>query len=485
MSTLKTITINEKEIFLPRIGINFQPNEQQVLALNMIAKQFEGPNFQTFTLKGYAGTGKTSVVKIFLEYLRSFYSFDYIAVTAPTHRAKQVIESLSKRECQTIHSILGLMPDLNIERLDHSNLVFNKKSEPSIPRDGILIIDESSMVNDVLFDTIIDKCKEFNTKVLFIGDSAQLKPVKQDHISLVFSIENSYELTQVERQDGDNPLCFIYDSIRSDMNSTVDLFKRETNLIDNKGIEFLSIPQDFLERSKELFLDPRFRDDKNFNRILAFKNKKVTVYNSIIRKALGYRAPFQVGELLMAYDNFKVESREDPNVFCKIVNSCDYEVLVSKPFNKELEGKYFPGFNLELRCVQTKSFHRVFILDKDITLEDRTYLAECIEIHRLNALFGSKEGRKGAWWPYYGLLNSFCTTFPLFLEERLIKDRTFDYGYAHTIHRSQGGQYTNVCVDERDIDSCLQHELRNQLKYVSFSRPIDKCVVFCESKLLF
>jgi ATP-dependent exoDNAse (exonuclease V) alpha subunit len=55
--------------------------------------------------------------------------------------------------------------------------------------------------------------------------------------------------------------------------------------------------------------------------------------------------------------------------------------------------------------------------------------------------------------------------------------KDFDYGYAITVHKSQGSTYTNVFVDEADIDTNKKHAERNKLKYVAFSRPTD--VVHC------
>jgi len=63
-----------------------------------------------------------------------------------------------------------------------------------------------------------------------------------------------------------------------------------------------------------------------------------------------------------------------------------------------------------------------------------------------------------------------------------MKDKSLDYSYAHTIHKSQGGTYDKVLVDENDINkargfSNADHQMVNQLKYVAFSRSSKQTIV--------
>ena len=101
----------------------------------------------------------------------------------------------------TLHSLLGLSPDVDLENFDSKNVRFSRgDSGPKINSNSILIIDESSMINDNLF-TFINNTLSRN-KILYVGDSAQLKPVKSETLSKALtSTEGTSTLTTVMRTD--------------------------------------------------------------------------------------------------------------------------------------------------------------------------------------------------------------------------------------------------------------------------------------------
>ena len=74
------------------------------------------------------------------------------------------------------------------------------------------------------------------------------------------------------------------------------------------------------------------------------------------------------------------------------------------------------------------------------------------------------------WKKYYELMNSFCTPIDLYYDGRLIRKKSFDYGYACTTHRLQGSSLDNVFVDMKNIKSCRDDLVRRQLQYVALSR---------------
>ena len=72
----------------------------------------------------------------------------------------------------TVHQLLALSPNIEIFELDYRELEFQIKqsgARMAIPYNGVVIIDEASMINDDLFDLLIQKCKKFKSKVVFIG----------------------------------------------------------------------------------------------------------------------------------------------------------------------------------------------------------------------------------------------------------------------------------------------------------------------------
>jgi hypothetical protein len=360
------------------------------------------------------------------------------------------------------------MPNLNLEKLDNRNVVFNNKKEPKMPK-NLLVIDEASMINDTLYDIIIDKVLYKKAQVLFIGDPAQLKPVKQTHISKVFSLENKFELTKVERQQGDNPLGLILDNIRNNIWSEQQLFEYETNLNSkNEGIVCFNSSKSFIEDAKKA-VEQIFNGDYLHSRILAFSNDRVKLYNKLIRKQFGLTDEYNKGSLLMAYDSV---GDDDLN---SIVNSCDYIIdSIPKKTKRFIANVETIGWEVDLISTDQKNYIPQFIVSEENSPKTLESIGFKIEEMRNNAVFHAKDRfqRLKYWKEYYYALNSFINPMDIIYDGRVIKKKSIDHGFAHTIHKSQGGSYANVSVDLRDVAICKAFDIQqhNQLLYVGLSR---------------
>ena len=122
----------------------------------------------SITLIGYAGTGKTTILQDFVYQLESMrYEF---VLCAPTHRAKLVLSQSTNREAITLHKLLSLAPNIEIYNLDYKDLMFDSKGSSQIPHDGIVIIDEASMVNDHIYRLLHKYAEENNSKLIFVGE---------------------------------------------------------------------------------------------------------------------------------------------------------------------------------------------------------------------------------------------------------------------------------------------------------------------------
>src|SRR5690606_11571724 len=86
------LILKGKEINLTKLGIDFKLNSQQEEVLNKIADFLINKDMLSFTMSGYAGTGKSSIVKILLKWIRQYFGWSYdFQITEPTNRAKYVI----------------------------------------------------------------------------------------------------------------------------------------------------------------------------------------------------------------------------------------------------------------------------------------------------------------------------------------------------------------------------------------------------------
>ena len=136
----------------------------------------DSPKRLTFTLRGWAGSGKSTIIKEFLQQC-SNHHIGGIAVTAPTHKAKTVIRATTGKYAMTIQKLLGLRPDTDVSNFDPNKPTFNPIGEPDISKQRLIIIDEASMLNSSLYQYLIDQAEIYSVRLLFVGDALQLPPV--------------------------------------------------------------------------------------------------------------------------------------------------------------------------------------------------------------------------------------------------------------------------------------------------------------------
>jgi exodeoxyribonuclease-5 len=473
----RVITINGINLNLDKLDIPFTPNDQQLEALQQIADFIDNPTQDVFTLMGYAGTGKSSITKIALEYMRQ--SGLSINVTAPTHKAKKVIAKLAKTGAVTLQKLLGLGSSSKLTKTDLRKLKLTVQKE-SLLKPDVVIVDEASLVGNELFDALSDYAGEGKTKILFIGDPAQLNPVEEDKTtskrSKAFDHPYKYELTKVERQAGSNPLGPILEDIRNNQKKNTSAIDAKTELSGNQGIVSTRAGVDFTRQAAAAFMSKNFERNRNFVRILSYSNERVEQFNQVVRKAMGYNTEYVIGDLIMAYENVGYQKGGT----YQINNSVDYEVLSVQAENKMtfngLGGLELTGYTIQLQEIDGDgSIYEKFVLTRDTPQEIINLLAQkLVEYQKsLDAQVESGQIKANqAFAIYSGLKDSIMTPFDVTDKKgRVVLKKSIDYGYAHTIHKSQGSTYTNVFVDtESIIEAPVPLEEKNQLKYVAFSR---------------
>ena len=173
---------NPSEFFLElQQNLPFIPTPKQLELLHILSGfTFDQSLNKMLLIKGYAGTGKTSIISAFVNKLK--FTHYKSVLLAPTGRAAKVISVYSNRPAFTIHKKIYFP-----KSQQHSKVDFILKTNKH--RNTIFIVDESSMISDnsqdvglyknSVLDDLIDYVKEGrNCKLIFIGDTAQLPPVK-------------------------------------------------------------------------------------------------------------------------------------------------------------------------------------------------------------------------------------------------------------------------------------------------------------------
>ncbi|QIW10828.1 AAA family ATPase [Francisella sp. LA112445] len=446
-------------------------NDQQLEAVNQI-KKFLKSSDNFFLLSGFAGTGKTTVVKKILdEYPKK------AVVSAPTRKANAVISQATVSHGYTIHSLLGLQPDINLENFNPNDPVFGQIKKATIGYYDLIVIDEASMINKDLLDLITTELRN-SSKVLFLGDEAQIPPVG-DKSSPVFDLENRANLTMLMRQSEDNPLAELSQKLRgAEENLPEFLVERQTLLNDlGDGIVFKSTNESFREELKRVFSSSYAKTDPNYAKLIAWRNKTVMQANLIIRELVfGQNAKqLEKGDVLTGYRAVKAKQRD---AFL-INNGVDYKVVNVSDRLKNANGIY--GYEVTVleksRLFRGFDEKSMFIVD----VQESDNLHDYAEIH--DALLAQARGDRK--WSIY---NSFRRDNVLMKDIECYRDgslrdkncwirKDLDYGFAITVHKSQGSTYKKVFVLLKDIVLNKNIAERNQILYVAITRPQKLCVV--------
>lgn len=437
------ITLKGNDVDLvEELDFHFDLNEQQLNAINTVV-EFVDSDKKSCTLQGSAGTGKTTIVKILLHYITRYTNRGYM-LCAPTHKARMVLETLTGEGAETLHSVLTLKPNLDLQKFDAREIDFmenktvNKlKRIVSMPYNGLLIVDEASMINNDLYALTLKKAALKHCKILFIGDIAQIQPVKQGEISKVFDVSDNttkITLTKVERQKGDNPLLDTLNILRES-----PVFAFEDSVNEGVGLVTYIDNKEFFREIKKNMTQESIVQDPYRNRVLCYTNAKTQLYNKWVRTLLNYHhKEINPGELLMAFDSIGDKGMQ------LITNSCDYIVTNVEDTTIDIpdfgrvkaHGVSMVDVSNNDKKLVTKY---IKLIRNDLYNETYENLAESIERMRGKAVQAKADGKYYAgmfWRKYYSMMEVSNCMRNISYENRVIKKKTMDYGYAHTVHKS-------------------------------------------------
>lgn len=421
----------------------FQPTDSQQLAIKQLSKfLFTESNNKLFVLKGYAGTGKTTLIASIVKNLR--YANHKSVLLAPTGRAAKVLSNYAKKQAFTIHKRI-YFPRSGKDGKVGFVLQPNKFSNT------LFVIDEASMIGDAstqskLFESgsLLQDLISFvdagsNCRLMFVGDTAQLPPVKltvspalnSDLLAFDFNKDVSeVVLSEVVRQSEGSGILHNATALREQLQIEIfddfcfnlKPFNDVIRLIDGHEI------QEAIESSYR-------NNGKEETVILVRSNKRANLYNQQIRSQILFNEhELSVGDFLMVVKNnyYWLEASSAPGF---IANGDIVEVLEIQAF-KELYGFRFAEVHVQMVDYPNEpSFDTVLILDT-LTSESPALLYE-----DSNKLY--LEVQKD-----YAHLKSKYQRF------REVKDNAFfnalqvKFSYAITCHKSQGGQWSNVFVEQ-------------------------------------
>ena len=420
-----------------------EPTVKQDSALHMVSKFLLSQNFdELFLLKGYAGTGKTSIVGTLVK--NSWKINKNLVLLAPTGRAAKVISNYSNKEAFTIHKKIyypksqkGGGISFSLQKNKHKNTIF--------------IVDESSMIPDTSTDSkLFDKGSLLSDliqyvysghqcKLILIGDIAQLPPIKLD-ISPALdkaTLENYYnkkvvtiELNEVVRQEKGSGILWNASNIRESLEDEFyDTFKFE-----KENFPDIIRPYDGQELMSALE-DSYLNSDDEESVFIVRSNKRAFLYNQNIRSRILYKEEeLSVGDHLMVVKNnyFWLETNSEAGF---IANGDIIEVL--EIYNiKELYGFKFATVNVKMIDYPTMTaFETVLILD---TLSSEIASLSFEDSNKLyQEVLKDYEHETSKYKKFLSVKKN------IYFNALQVK-----FSYAITCHKSQGGQWDTVFVEQ-------------------------------------
>ncbi|KXV20535.1 ATP-dependent DNA helicase [Gluconobacter japonicus] len=402
----------------------------------------------THLLTGYAGSGKTTLMQ---EVAQHFLRMKVVTViTAPTHKATAVLRSKVPQdvECRTIQSHLGLQPSLQ----GGGTTLVRAKRPQTIP-DGVVIIDECSMISRELMGWIRDLLKF--CFVLFVGDPAQLPPVGEE-ASPSFSVPSRSHLETVVRQAAGNPILEAATVIRQSQGGSVDWSWVQDARRDSSG---LFIPKDVESWVRKAFTSDAFDADNDSFRYLCWTNSRVHQVNQMVRQwryGEHIEMPFMPGERAVARAPFSRQN-EDKNRQQIATNE---EVLVMDIQPSRLSYRFETCGSVAAWSTDIPSWELTVL-----TMSGEEITAHLVQDERqLQAverrLVQEARQERKRWQHRFAFQSALLNLQAI---------------YAMTVHTSQGSTFRNVFVDLGDIrrragGNPLETQ---QLCYVALTRATD------------
>ena len=507
------------------IPTEFELGEEQVIALEKAIDHVEGRGEDpiVFTIEGYAGTGKTTIIGFLQKYLeaKGGYNIPQMKYIAPTHAATAQLAMTTAR--------LG---NKELPATLASTFYFDNKGGKQIPtltfkakegfRDKIFVVDESSMISERDVAGFIAAIKDAGYKIIFMGDPKQIPEVSDQNqqakvLSSVFTETPKAQLNRVYRQKK-STLLDVITHIRT-ANSFSSLIATETD----GTLEILPNAE-----FKEMLIKD-FMEDLDNTIYIAYTRRAVRNFNMAIKEILNGEKEPTIGEKIVGYGGYNNKQVLDGD----IANSIQYTITgirsekrggthmkvitANSPILEKLK-------NLGVKKVQGEASSKYLQLSindsfvfEDVTYEEMQANNEWL----VDGLRGFYEridaaAKQKKWKIHSDLkqeLSSFLKGIDLgddyFYDHKAGKivlymsnvhknlphsaifkiDKGIDYGYGITAHKSQGMTIDNVYLDVAniqksgrptpiiDLEGNITNTEQNALYYVGMSRASKKVVI--------
>jgi len=447
-----------KHTVLKHFGMT--PTEDQQQGLDTLTQfLFDVSPNPLFVLKGYAGTGKTSLIGAFIK------TCDEYKVTAvlmaPTGRAAKVLASHSNKQASTIHKRIYF-------RTVNKNGEVRYTMQQNLFKKAIFIVDEASMIGDTAGDfgrSVLEDLLSYvysgeHCRLLFVGDNAQLPPVglsdspalEANYLTSVYPLSiHAALLKQVMRQTNHSGILYNATWLRVQLyqNPTIYPKLNVLNFKDIVKIEGVELSE-YLEKSYANY-------GAQGAIVITRSNKNANIYNRQIRSKIKWLdSEIECGDIGMVVKNnyYWIEKESDVG----FIANGDFFEVIKITRTKELYGYVFVEATIKL--LDYPEFPAIETILWLNTLSTETAAmpeADMRKLYNTIALdyedISDRKKRKS-------LLNN-----NPYLNALQVK-----FGYCITCHKSQGGQWEDVYIDPGYITDEMINEDFYRWLYTAITR---------------
>jgi exodeoxyribonuclease V len=449
----------------------FQPTADQKKAIeHLSAFHISLKPKPVYILKGYAGTGKTSLVGAYINVIRKLNN--KFVLLAPTGRAAKVLSYYTGFQAHTIHRFIYQIFTSSDGRY-RLTLTENKL------KNAVFLVDEASMINDgvqpddalfsrrnLLEDLLSYVFQGNNNKLILVGDTAQLPPVGLDISpalipdylkSIVDTSAYAFEMKEVMRQSYDSGVLATATLLRERISEQLTSPPFFSSLNFKKDIIRIDSGYDLEELLQNLFS----ANEAGKGIIVCRTNKRANLFNSEVRNRILQReSRLEGGDILMIVKNNYFWLDESSRA--GFIANGDMVRIVRIAKIEEMFGFTFADAEIELLDYPEEKEYTVKLLLDTIDSPgpglpepERNRLFKEVEQDYQHLRQKRKRNEAIQLDPYFNALH-------------------VKFAYAMTCHKTQGGQWPQVVVDQGYVNEKMLNVEYLRWLYTAITRSTDK-----------
>ena len=312
------------------------------------------------------------------------------------------------------------------------------------------------MINSRLCIFLEKTCVSNKCKIIFIGDDSQLAPVGEKYSSAFRNIK-SYSLKQIVRQGEDNPVSYLLDLLRYDINhktykflNYIQRFKEQFNADYTKGYQVCDA-NTFNQTVYNNFNDEELTRNVDYAKVISYTNLNVSSWNKFIRNSIiadSDKSILTKNDLIISYVTIVNEFND-----CVIKNSEEYIINDIQNFTDSRYDKNgLKGFLVKFQAIHGGDITTpLFVIDHTDSYTVQRYVQ--INNSMIEAAKTARANIRNEKWKSYFAFKEYCLLMVNILspDGKIITSRSLDYGFALTSHKSQGSTFDTALVDVNDI----------------------------------